>query len=307
MGVDLVYEHAVRAAAIRFVEELVDRFGGEVTRDQLQQFTFQGEEIKLLDTGRGIRNPRQLSATLTIMTSVSSPYDDGEGPEGLLRYAIQEGELGEGSNQKLRVAYELQLPIIWFHGVRHGVFVPVMPVNLVDEVAEAKQYVVAIGQDQRIMAPQLLSSSPSLLEDDFAQKTYVSRMTKQRLHQPAFRAKVLHAYGGRCAVCSLAHSDLLDAAHIIEDGQPDGQPITPNGMALCKIHHAAYDRNILGIGPNRVVAINDKVLNEVDGPMLKHGIQQFHGAQLRIVPNRQQDQPDPKRLQVRYERFLAAG
>lgn len=307
MGVDLAYEAEVRSAAMTFVSNLAERFGGEITRDQLQQFTFGGEEIKLLDTGRGIRNPRQLAATLTIMTSVNSHYDDTEGPEGLLRYAIRDGELGHGDNRKLRAAYELQLPLIWFHGVRHGVFVPVMPVYLVEELFESKQYVVALGQDQRLMAPQLLAGATSALEDDVAQKAYVLRMTKQRLHQPAFRAKVMHAYQTRCAVCSLAHGDLLDAAHIIEDGQPQGEPVIPNGLALCKIHHAAYDKNILGISPKRIISVNDEILHEVDGPMLKHGIQEFHGAELRVVPQRPSDRPDPERLKVRYERFLAAS
>ena len=117
----------------------------------------------------------------------------------------------------------------------------------------------------------------------------------------------MHAYGTRCAVCSLAHGELLDAAHIVEDGQPKGQPITVNGLALCKIHHAAYDRNILGISPERVVSINEAILREVDGPMLKHGIQEFHGASLRVLPAKVSEQPDPERLMLRYERFLAAS
>jgi predicted restriction endonuclease len=50
----------------------------------------------------------------------------------------------------------------------------------------------------------------------------------------------------KCAVCSLRHGELLDAAHIIGDGKPDGIPIVPNGLSLCKIHHAAYDTNLLG-------------------------------------------------------------
>jgi putative restriction endonuclease len=49
---------------------------------------------------------------------------------------------------------------------------------------------------------------------------------------------VMQAYGTRCAVCSLTHGQLLDAAHIVEDGLPKGDPVTPNGLSLCKIHHA---------------------------------------------------------------------
>jgi putative restriction endonuclease len=305
--VDLGYERAVREAAIRFVDAVLEANGGEVTRHQLQQFIYGGEQIKLLDTGRGIRNPRQLAATLTIMTSARSRYDDTPGVEGLLRYAIRDGELGEGDNRKLRAAYELELPLIWFHAVRDGVFVPVMPVYLVEELPATKQYVVALGEDQRLMAPRLLAASDSPAEQALEQRLYVQRMTRQRLHQPAFRARVMHAYATRCAVCSLRHGTLLDAAHIVEDGAPKGDPITANGLALCKIHHAAYDQDILGIRPDRVVHINGDALVEVDGPMLRHGLQEFHGQRLRVVPSRTADQPDPERLAIRFEKFLRAS
>lgn len=293
---------------MQFVERLAEAGGGEVTRDQLQQFIFGDEQIKLLDTGRGIRNPRQLAATLTIMTSADSTYDDGQGSEGLQRYAIQrDSELGVGDNGKLRVAYELQLPIIWLQAVRPAVFVPAMPVYLVEELPATKQYVVALGEDQRLMAPALLAAQGSAAEQLLAQRLYVERMTRQRLHQPAFRARVMHAYQTQCAVCALRHGTLLDAAHIVEDGQPKGDPITPNGLALCKIHHAAYDRDILGIRPDQLVQINDGVLHEVDGPMLRHGLQEFHGQRLRVVPARAADRPDPERLGIRFERFLRAS
>jgi len=303
--VDLGYDLAVRHAAVEYVSELVGRGSGAVSREQLQQFVFEGEQIKLLDTGRGIRNPRQLVATLTLLTSAKSPYDDGTGPEGLLRYAIRDGELGVGDNRKLRVAYELQLPLIWFRAIRDGIFVPMMPVYLVDEEAATKQYVVAVDELQRMLAPQLLGPSPA--STSVLERRYVERMTRQRLHQPAFRAGVMLAYGSRCAVCSLTRGELLDAAHIIEDGQPGGDPVVPNGLALCKIHHAAYDRDILGISPEVTVHINADVLAEVDGPMLKHGLQEFHGAKLRVLPTRRADMPSRDNLARRFDRFLAAG
>ena len=61
-----------------------------------------------------------------------------------------------------------------------------------------------------------------------------------RLHQPVFRAQVLQAYGA-CIICRLKHVDLLDAARILSDAD-GGQPVVTNGLAMCKIHHAAYDR-----------------------------------------------------------------
>lgn len=306
MAVDLAFERAVREAAIRFVGAVAEANGGEVTRHQLEQFTHGGEQIKLLDIGRGIRNPRQLAATLTIMTSTRSRYDDTPGVEGLLRYAIRDGELGEGDNRKLRAAYELGLPLIWFHAVRDGVFVPVMPVYLVEELPATKQYVVALGEDQRLMAPMLLAASDSPAEQALEQRLYVERMTRQRLHQPAFRARVMHAYATRCAVCSLRHGRLLDAAHIVEDGAAQGDPITANGLALCKIHHAAYDQNLMGIDADTRVHLSPTVLAEQDGPMLRHGLQEMDGRRL-ALPRTKGERPDPDRLALRYEDFLTTG
>jgi hypothetical protein len=48
-----------------------------------------------------------------------------------------------------------------------------------------------------------------------------------------------------------------------------------NGIALCAIHHPAYDRNLLGIDPGGVVHIARRLLQEADGPMLRNGLQGF--------------------------------
>ena len=299
---DLDRDAAVRAAAMAYVQSLSDRDGGLVSRADLETFTYEGTRIPLLDQSRGIRNPAELPATLSILTTKKSPYDDTAGTEGLLRYAMRAGLPGSGDNRKLRRAYELQVPLLWFQQVAPGVFAPVMPVYLVGEETAERRYVVALGEDQKLAAGGLLSGAASLLE-----RRYAERLSKQRLHQPAFRAGVMLAYERRCAICSLAHADLLDAAHIVDDGKPGGDPVVPNGLSLCKIHHAAYDRAILGISPDLKVRLNAEVLAEVDGPMLRYGLQEFHGKSLRMVPKRKADQPDRERLASRFETFLKAG
>ena len=132
-------------------------------------------------------------------------------------------------------------------------------------------------------------------------RAYVERLTKLRLHQPVFRARVLRAYEQACAICRLKHVDLLDAAHILSDAE-GGQPVIPNGLSLCKIHHAAYDRGILGVRPDYVVQVRPDVLLEVDGPMLKHGIQDVHGWNLEL-PRRINERPDRELLAQRYQVF----
>jgi putative restriction endonuclease len=137
-------------------------------------------------------------------------------------------------------------------------------------------------------------------------RAYVTRLTQQRLHQQGFRKRVLRAYQERCAVCRLRHSELLDAAHILPDGHPRGEPIVPNGLSLCGLHHGAFDRSLLGIRPDLTVEVRPDILRETDGPMLVHGLQGFHGAKI-IVPSRAELKPKEEFLAERYELFRRAG
>src|SRR3712207_9227509 len=73
-----------------------------------------------------------------------------------------------------------------------------------------------------------------------------STMTRRRLHQPVFASQVMVAYETRCAVCSLNHRELLDAAHIIPDSAPQGDAVVTNGLALCKLHHARSEERRVG-------------------------------------------------------------
>ena len=75
-----------------------------------------------------------------------------------------------------------------------------------------------------------------------------------------------------------------------------------NGMSLCRLHHAAFDRMILGVRPDYVIRVRADVLEEVDGPMLRHGLQGLQGQRI-SVPSRRVDRPDEGRLGVRWERF----
>jgi putative restriction endonuclease len=78
-------------------------------------------------------------------------------------------------------------------------------------------------------------------------------------------------------------------------------------MALCKIHHAAYDRRILGVRPDLVVEIRADLLAEIDGPMLRHGLQERHGQALMTVPRARAERPDPELLALSYASFRGAA
>ena len=54
-------------------------------------------------------------------------------------------------------------------------------------------------------------------------RRYATREALVRLHQHRFRAAVLRAYATRWAVCRLREAALLQAAHIVEDREPQGR------------------------------------------------------------------------------------
>jgi len=60
------------------------------------------------------------------------------------------------------------------------------------------------------------------------------------------------------------------------------------------------------IRPDYVIEIRRDVLEEVDGPVLKHAVQGLHGASIQL-PRRAAHRPDRERLEVRHWRFLEAG
>jgi putative restriction endonuclease len=100
--------------------------------------------------------------------------------------------------------------------------------------------------------------------------------------------------------------ELLDAAHISRDTDPDGEPVVPNGLSLCKLHHAAFDRHFLAVRADFVIEVKRRILDEDDGPMLLHGLKGMHGKRI-LLPSERRLQPDPERLARRYETFQAVG
>ena len=113
----------------------------------------------------------------------------------------------------------------------------------------------------------------------------------------------MKAYKEQCAFCHFKHINLLDAAHIVPDSEDEGTIEVQNGMALCKIHHAAFDQNIIGVTPDYEIKVRQDVLEEIDGPMLKHGIQEMHNQDL-ILPASKMNHSNKDKLAWRYEIFL---
>ena len=282
-----------------WVAERAERRGGWISRQELLTgYRPDGSRpLPLMDQGGGIWNPQTFSATLSIDHSVDGPYDDHDGGDGLLHDKYRKGGAG-GFNRKLRAAYDLGMPLLLLVNIGPSMRVPVAPVYVVADDEVSQEFVVAFDEAFRDLP------DPAHLPAD--QRRYALRLARTRLHQPVFRGRVVRAYGTRCAICRLAHGELLEAAHIYPDSDERGQPVVPNGLSLCSIHHTAYDRALLGISPDLRVRLDADLLAEVDGPMLRHGLQEMHGRTLSL-PERTADHPDREALAWRYEQFTGGA
>jgi putative restriction endonuclease len=79
----------------------------------------------------------------------------------------------------------------------------------------------------------------------------------------------------------------------------------PNGIPLSKIHHAAFDAHLIGIDPDYIVHVADRLRAQNDGRMLE-ALKRLHGSRLHL-PQRSRDRPDQDRLAMRFQEFKAAA
>jgi putative restriction endonuclease len=291
----------IRAAAMAQVRRLRDLNGGRIPRSALMEgITLRGQRIPIWNYQKGIFKPAALGPTgaaLSIQTSAESPYDDVHDTDaGEIVYKYRGDNPTHPDNVALRNAMAEQRPLIYLIAVDPGYYDAILPVYVAADNPAALQFT--------LVADQMFAVDTDLVRTA-ARREYATRAVLQRLHQQQFRRMVLVAYREQCCICRLKHVELLDAAHILPDRHPKGEPIVTNGLGLCKIHHSAYDANIIGIDPDARVHVRDDVLREIDGPMLKHGLQEVAGSRL-ILPKRSDLRPNREFLAERFDRFRAA-
>ena len=274
---------ALRQAAITRAEELSEAYDGLVPLVALRDgFQFRGQRISFGSFYKGIHRPKEMQspAALTLMTAAEKagrprPYEDEIDDDGAaILYHYRSGALNQPDNRALEAAHDLQSPLIYFKGFAPGQYVAIAPVFVRVNDPASRVVLLEKGLEGIDTQPGGPISTPDM-------RRYALREVHVRLHQQRFRQTVLRAYRQRCAVCSLRGHDFVQAAHIVEDPSREGIAAVVNGLALCAIHHLAYDRNLLGIDPAGAVHIARRLLEERDGPMLREGLQGFHGTSIR--------------------------
>lgn len=296
-------DEILRAACFASLDVLCAQFGDDVPyRGGLDRgFPHGGARVPFLSPQKGIyRAAAQTGpAALSINTSAKSPYGDAEVDDGYL-YAYRSGATDQPDNRALRQAFALQTPLVYFVATRPGWYRPLYPSYVTADDPGAQRVLVSPGR----MTGPFEEPEPVPLEDE-AERRYAVRETRVRLHQAVFRGRVLRAYASTCTICRLKEGRLLDAAHIAGDLERHGEPVVPNGLSLCSIHHRAFDQDLVGVSPDYRVHVSRRLLEEEDGPMLEL-LKQFHREPI-VAPSRAAWRPDRERLAERFERFTSAS
>jgi putative restriction endonuclease len=302
-------EEMLRARAITHVQALKARYGVLHWAQIAEGFEVDGRRIHLANKARGIHRPKEMKVgALSIKTTVPREgrerrYDDGiASDDPWFVYRWQGTEAGNRDNVDLRDCLRLRLPLIYFYGVAEARYLPMIG-HVVHEDAGERCFHFTPLEAGVVTGDEVvrIAATPPLE----IERRYAVREMKQRLHQSRFREAVLDAYETKCAICRLRHRPLLEAAHIVPDAEKLGEARVPNGISLCKLHHAAFDALLLGITPDCEVRLRDALLVEKDGPMLEHGLRDFHGQRL-VLPERPEERPDRDLLALRWERFVGA-
>ena len=299
-SMDVAGDLKVRLAAFEWLGDLVAQHPDGLPRRILEEgYIFEGNRVPLVGP-QGIFKPKVCDLPLSITTIPGGPYPDAmDGP--FLRYSYRGTDARHPDNVGLRLAQERHAPLVLFYRLRPGFYTCAKPVFIVGDDPAGLRFNVAVDDLSHLTAPQPRSMAGE--ERAEIRREYVTASFRRRLHQQAFREQVLQAYSEQCSLCRLRHRELLDAAHIVADSEDEGDPVVSNGLALCKLHHAAFDSFFLAIRPDYTIEVRRSILEESDGPMLQVGLKEMHN-QLIQLPRSRADRPDTLRLDSRYRQFL---
>lgn len=299
-------DRRIRLAAFRWLDDQCTAAGDSALTWKLLStgFQFEGNQIRIAGQ-TGIFKPAAMPHwPLSIMTSPDGPYADSVNDDGLMEYAHRGDNPNSWDNKSLRACIATKVPLVYLYKIVKAKYLIAYPVFVVGENVARRMFHIEVDAHSATNLLPVAFTREHAGVEELIHRRYATVATVHRLHQQAFRQRVLDAYKSHCALCRLGHESLLDAAHIIPDNE-NGTAEVRNGLALCKIHHAAYDRHFLTIRPDYSVEVRTSLLEENDGPMLQHGLKAMHNTRI-CVPKKMANRPDRDFLAHRYERFLAA-
>ena len=301
-------DRRIRAAAFAAIEKLSQQWGGQIPWGAIREgFQTGGDTVLFANRAKGIFKPRQMSAALSIKTTVPRSgrslwyRDQGfdaarlDGATGLLRYDLARGGREDPTNRALRIAMQRGAPLIYFIGISPATYQPIFPV-WVEAFRQEEGHVLLATADFAVA--EVVSPAAAVRES--IEASYSLTTTRTRNHQAWFSARTKAAYRWRCAFSGLPVRELLVGAHIVPDAE-GGPPSVQNGICMSALHHVAFDSQLIGVDPDYRVHVAAPLREQQDGDLLAT-IKGIDGTRLRL-PRAREDWPDRGFLERRFEHF----
>lgn len=187
--------------------------------------------------------------------------------------------------------------------------------------SELVKFNVLAGFDVR--AYQLIETTPKLIEqiaskliqDNFPDSLHEELFIRfgfeldysSKSRDPNFRKDVLRAYNYKCAICGfdLALDTIpvgIEAAHI-KWKQYSGPCVVTNGIALCSIHHKAFDRGVIALNSDLKVVVSPAVTG---GELVESFIWRFENKQI-ILPRDKLNYPEGNMVKWHFHEVFKYG
>lgn len=179
------------------------------------------------------------------------------------------------------------------------------------------EFLVATPENRQLMRETLITRYfPQTLREELMPKKVIEKIPTSRAAEgvpeygrsPAFRRTILEVYDHQCAACGLRirlangnDVSFIDAAHLIPFSESYNDHPT-NGLALCKNHHWAMDRNIIAPGPD----LHWHISRLID-PRRSNGEKELYelAGKSVLLPKDPAFHPDPQGLVWRTEKLSA--
>jgi putative restriction endonuclease len=287
----------IRLLALKRVNELQNLWADSIPESELAKGFLVGGELILLKGPQGIFKPRQLSdGPLTIMSTLGSSYED-ELVDGANSLSYDYAPASrEHENAGLKALMGAKKPVILLKQVK--------PKPRPEYMVVAPMFVD--GFDDRSRRFSLTTTTDDVVESDTEgaavvreiRRAYGETTVKTRLHQAHFRRDVLEVHQGRCCVCELRTRPLLQGAHIVPDSVAGGVATVQNGLSLCSLHHAAYDRAILKVDADYIIRVGAGWI-AVGDRFAKASLGAFDGRSL-LLPKNPEHRPNRDFLAQRF-------
>jgi putative restriction endonuclease len=210
-----------------------------------------GQSGVFRDRGITVRVAENKSGVAVGVLHTGSHYADDLTADGVIYHypKTDRGTRDDNEISALKLCGDLELPLFVITTLKKGAPLRAVKLGWVADYDDLAGQILILFSEETIplrnKSPREPDMGPFLLK---APRQFGLSKSKTRPNQVIFHFEVARRYGEVCAVCDLAHPELLHAAHICPVEQ-SGTDDPRNGIVLCVTHHRAFDLCLFGIEP----------------------------------------------------------